>query len=147
MRIKINIDVSAKQLPTKTQMKCWLKHCLQHFQLDAEIHVDLVAASVMQSLNATYRKKNYPTNVLSFPENIPLPENKQFLGNIILCPEVLRQEALAQGKMCHDHLTHLLIHGCLHLIGFDHQEKADAKKMEALEIKMLRELGIQNPYE
>lgn len=147
MQIKINIDVPTRGLPSKTQMKAWLKYCLQHVQLDADLHVDCVSVSVMQALNLEYRKKNAPTNVLSFPECIPLPKGKQFLGNIILCPEVLMQEALQQGKAPHDHFTHLLIHGCLHLIGFDHQKKTDAVKMEALEIKLLSALGIHNPYE
>ena len=147
MRIKMNIDVSAKGLPTRTQMRCWLKHCLQHFHLDAEVHVDCVSAQTIQELNQTYRKKNKATNVLSFPEAIPLPEGKQFLGNIIVCPSVVKQEAFIQGKTENDHFAHLLIHGCLHLIGFDHQQKSAAMKMESLEVQLLSELGISNPYE
>ena len=80
-------------------------------------------------------------------QNFSLPNNKKFLGNIILCPEVLAKESLDQDKKFSDHLTHLLLHGCLHLLGYDHEKKADAVEMESLEIKLLNQLGIKNPYE
>lgn len=147
LTIKVNLDVKVKNLANKTQIKAWVKHCLAQFLDKAEVHIDFVDAIVMQELNFQYRHKNYATNVLSFPESIPLPNGRQFLGNIILCPEVLLCEAQEQHKSLNDHLAHLLIHGCLHLLGYDHEKKADAKEMEALEIKILRQLGIKNPYE
>ncbi len=147
MSIKINIHVKEKQLPSKTAMKRSLKHCLDYFQINAELYVDFVDADAMKELNAKHRKKNYATNVLSFPDNCLLPNNKQFLGNIILCPEVLAKESLDQKKTFSDHLTHLLLHGCLHLLGYVHEKKSDAEKMESLEIELLNQLGIDNPYE
>ena len=94
-----------------------------------------------QLLNNQYRKKNEPTNVLSF-----LINDKPLLGDIILCHSVIKKEALAQKKSIDDHYAHLIIHGYLHLIGFDHTKNDDALTMENKEIAVLKKLGFKNPY-
>ena len=94
-----------------------------------------------QLLNKQYRKKNEPTNVLSF-----LINDKPLLGDIILCHSVIKKEALVQKKSIDDHYAHLIIHGYLHLIGFDHAKNDDAFTMENKEIAVLKKLGIKNPY-
>jgi probable rRNA maturation factor len=147
INIQVNIEQKKRKLPSRAKMKSWLSTALTPFLKNAEIHVDFVKTSTMQVLNLKYRKKNYPTNVLSFSESLPLPKGKFFLGNIIVCDEVIAQEALAQHKKFQDHLAHLLIHGCLHFLGYDHEKEKDAEKMEALEIRLLKKLGIANPYE
>ncbi len=105
----------------------------------------------MQHYNHSYRGKNNATNILSFPFERPpgLPEDADvdgFLGDIIICPTVLTKEAREQGKLLNHHWCHILIHGILHLVGYDHIDEADAAEMESLEISLLTELGIDNPY-
>ncbi len=113
---------------------------------DWELSLRLVDVAEMQQLNRQYRGKDKPTNVLSFPtdfpEDVPLP----LLGDVIICAPVVRQEALDQDKAPDAHWDHLLIHGVLHLLGFDHQEIADAERMEALERQALAVLGWPDPY-
>ena len=102
---------------------------------------DAVDEAESQLLNNQYRKKNEPTNVLSF-----LISDNPLLGDIILCHSVIKKEALAQKKSIDDHYAHLIIHGYLHLIGFDHTKNDDALTMENKEIAILKKLGIKNPY-
>ncbi len=100
----------------------------------------------VQALNRDYRGKNKPTNVLSFP-NGDVEEGVRQLGDIILSYDTLAVEAVAQGKLLKHHLTHLTIHGVLHLLGHDHEAEAEANRMEAIEIALLARMGIANPYE
>ncbi len=96
----------------------------------------------VRALNRDYRGKDKPTNVLSFP----MPEDSGLLGDVVLARETLEREAAEQGKTFADHLTHLVVHGVLHLYGFDHQNDTDAADMEAREVRALAQLGIDNPY-
>ena len=103
----------------------------------------------IQSLNETYRNQKQPTNVLAFPADcstvIDLPV--KLLGDIIIAFETVDFEAQAQNKSFQDHTTHLIVHGALHLLGYDHIETREAEKMESFEIKILANMGIKNPYE
>ena len=96
-------------------------------------------------LNSRFRKRNLPTNVLSFPSYIERSK-KIFLGDIIFSAETIFKEAKRDKKSCNNHLIHLFIHGFLHLLGYDHQTEVNAKIMEGLEIKILKTLKIDNPY-
>lgn len=120
-----------------------------------EVSILLADDDTVQGLNASFRGKNTPTNVLSFPAlddddlalmdpaaTVPLT-----LGDIVLALETLEREAVEQNKTLQAHFTHLLVHGFLHLIGYDHEEEDDAVEMETLEIRILDRLGITNPYE
>ena len=101
----------------------------------------------MRALNATFRHKDKATNVLSFPSHdAEVMDEPSFLGNIAIGYETVRREAEQDGKTFADHLAHLLVHGCLHLVGYDHQDAAEAEAMEALEIMILDDLGLANPY-
>ena len=100
----------------------------------------------VKTLNRDYRGKNKPTNVLSFPDGTVVDGVKQ-LGDIILAFETMAREAEEQKKKLKDHVTHLTIHGVLHLLGFDHEIEAEAKTMERHEITILKRMGIANPYE
>jgi len=95
-----------------------------------------------RALNHQYRGKNKSTNVLSFPSG-----EKEFLGDISLAYETVKAEKLAQEKSWRAHTLHLVVHGVLHLLGYDHEEESDADKMESLEIQLLNELGLANPYQ
>jgi len=100
-------------------------------------------------LNHAYRKKNKPTNVLAFPANLPdnIGLDYPLLGDVIICPLVLKQESLSLDKPLTAHWAHIVIHGVLHLLGYDHINEEDADKMQAVEIKLLTQLGFDNPYQ
>jgi probable rRNA maturation factor len=97
-------------------------------------------------LNNEYRGKNQVTNVLSFPSEIPVEIDEAILGDIVICVEVVREEAIVGDKAFADHLTHMVIHGILHLLGYDHDDLGAANKMESIEIEFLEKIGIKNPY-
>ena len=116
-------------------------------RLDREVCVRVCGEAESQSLNASYRGKDKPTNVLSFPAEIDLPDLDLPLGDLAICWPVVAREAALQNKNENNHLTHLFVHGVLHLLGFDHETDADANVMEALEVRTLAKLQIPNPYE
>lgn len=100
----------------------------------------------IQHLNKQFRGKDKPTNVLAFPDHSTSPEGRLALGDIIVSYETCKQEAEAQSKEIYDHLLHLIVHGMVHLMGYDHLEDAEAEEMEALEALILARLNISNPY-
>jgi len=107
--------------------------------------VVLADDAFIRKLNRDFRGKDKATNVLSFPESrIPNPES--YLGDLVLAHETIEREAHEQGKKVRDHVKHLLVHGTLHLLGHDHEEDKEAAQMEALEVKILKKLGVGNPY-
>jgi probable rRNA maturation factor len=106
-----------------------------------ELAISLVSDRQMKRINFQFRDKNKPTNVLSFPAF-----DRLFLGDIVIAYETLECEAKEQKKKFNDHLTHLILHSILHLLGHDHEEEKMAQKMEKLEIKILKQLDIENPY-
>lgn len=111
------------------------------------IAVKLTDDAEMQALNATFRGMDKATNVLSFPStDHEVMQAESFLGNIAIGYETVQREALQDGKNFQDHLMHLLVHGCLHLVGYDHIEQAEAEEMEALETAILASLGLADPY-
>lgn len=120
-------------------------------QSDCEIGIACVDVNESHKLNLEYRGKDKPTNVLSFPSDLP-DEMAQILdtfpiGDLVICIPVVLQEALEQEKTPIEHFTHMLVHGTLHLMGYDHEtSEADAEEMEALEIEILAKLGFDNPY-
>lgn len=122
-----------------------LKECRQ----DAELTLRFVGTEEITSLNHTYRKKNKPTNVLAFPSEVPaeIQLDCPFLGDVIICPEVLLTECNELNKTLEAHWTLIIIHGILHLLGYDHIKEDDALVMQAIEIKLLAQLGYANPYD
>ena len=113
---------------------------------DSELLIRLVSPVEIQVLNKEYRDKNQVTNVLSFQSDIPDEVEESILGDVVICVDVVREEALVGDKKFADHLTHMAVHGILHLIGHDHEDITSAYKMESIEIDFLDKLGISNPY-
>jgi probable rRNA maturation factor len=110
-----------------------------------EVAVRVVGPTEIRRLNCLYRGRNTPTNVLSFPA-AACPGPTRPLGDLVICPQVLRTEARRQRKTLRAHWAHLVVHGSLHLVGYDHEQPADAHRMERREIAILRRLGFANPY-
>ena len=126
-------------LPARPQIRRWVRAALQG---DATVTVRFVDAIEGRALNAEFRNKDYATNVLTFVNDDAHPR----AGDVVLCAPVVRREAAAQGKPLTDHHAHLVIHGMLHLQGFDHERHADAAVMEARETAILAVLGLPDPY-
>ena len=112
----------------------------------AAISIRVVGAARSRTLNARYRNKDRPTNVLSFGGAGRMPDGSTDLGELVICAPVVAREASSQGKSGAAHWAHLTVHGVLHLLGFDHEGRHEARRMEALEIQILDRLGFSNPY-
>jgi len=133
-------------LPGLRDFRLWVAAALQDTG-DAELTVRLVDETESRELSSRYRGKDAPTNVLSFPAELPPGIDIPLLGDIVICAPLVHQEAMAQGKPVQAHWAHLVIHGVLHLLGHDHQDEQEAAVMESLEVKLLVSLGYANPYE
>jgi probable rRNA maturation factor len=129
-------------VPGRAALRRWATLALGVQARGRELSVLVVGQARSRSLNRRYRHRNYPTNVLSFAPAAP----GVLLGDLVICPTVLQREARAQGKPVRAHWTHLVIHGALHLIGYDHARPRDARRMERREVRLLRTLGVPNPY-
>ena len=137
--IAIQDMVHTKPIVKKTHCYKWLAPIIDH---NAEITIRIVGSDESKNLNAIYRKKKYPTNVLSFL----IDDAHHLIGDIVLCAPVIEEEARDQSKNLEAHYAHLIIHGALHLYGYDHENQKDADIMEEKEIKILTKLGYKNPY-
>ena len=139
-------NLSKQHLPTQKQCDAWFKAALPASITKAEVTLKIVDREEGASLNQQYREKQGPTNVLSFPYQVPGQPKHQLLGDLVICAPVVVQEAQAQGKSVDAHWAHLIVHGTLHLLGYDHIEKKEAEEMEGLEIQILKKLGFPSPY-
>ncbi len=124
----------------------WVTAALAHRCHDAEVSVRLVTEEEMARLNHQYRGRDSSTNVLSFPADLPADVDHPLLGDIVICTAVVAREAAEQGKSEQQHWAHMLVHGCLHLLGYDHIEAPEAELMESLETTILQSLGYPCPY-
>lgn len=111
-----------------------------------ELTIRLVDEDESRTLNREYRGKDYPTNVLSFPADLPPELNIPLLGDLVICVPVVHREAAEQRKPTESHWAHMVIHGCLHLLGHDHIEESEAEEMEDIERALMAELGFSDPY-
>lgn len=138
-------------IPTRAQFKSWVQAALQYASVkdaNIELTLRLIDAKESAELNESYRHKKGPTNILSFPiEEISDEETRCYLGDLAICVPVVVQEAEQQRKPLLAHWAHLTVHGVLHLLGYDHEVKEEAEVMEALEVKVLAQLGFNDPYE
>lgn len=138
----------ASTIPSEAKFQQWLNAAVTPFQDDAEVTIRIVDEAESQQLNFDYREKDKPTNVLSFPfQQPPGIEELPLLGDLVICAQVVTREAAEQHKTLEAHWAHMVVHGCLHLLGFDHIKEDEAQEMEAEEIQILADLGFANPYE
>jgi probable rRNA maturation factor len=146
--IKLTLQIATRcaALPSALELQDWVDHALIGRTTFTELTIRLIGYRESAQLNETFRNKMGPTNILSFVFEPPPGISSPLLGDLAICAPLVHREAKQQGKTNTAHWAHLVIHGCLHLIGYDHQTAADASKMETLEIKLLEELGYENPY-
>jgi probable rRNA maturation factor len=142
------IDETDSQ-PNDAQLELWVNTVLASLNEEFEIVIRIVGEIESAQLNETYRHKNGATNILSFPFEAPegVDLDLNLLGDLVICAPVLEREAIEQHKPLHNHWAHIVIHGTLHLLGYDHIDDAEATEMEAKEIELLHTLSIPNPYE
>ncbi|USH01791.1 rRNA maturation RNase YbeY [Grimontia kaedaensis] len=137
---------NTESLPTEQQFQHWFEQAVKSFQEQAEVTIRLVDEFESQSLNRDYRGKDKPTNVLSFPFEAPPGVELDLLGDLIICRQVVEKEAEEQNKDLLAHWAHMVVHGSLHLLGYDHIDDEEAEEMESLEISIMNALGFDNPY-
>jgi probable rRNA maturation factor len=147
MTIDLDIQNASEfePIPRQEQFALWVEAALQGKD-DTELTLRLVDKSESRELNARFRGKDQPTNVLSFPADLPPGIDIPLLGDIVICAPLVEEEARTQDKPLQEHWAHLVIHGVLHLLGYDHQVEQDAIEMERIEVELLASLGIGNPY-
>jgi probable rRNA maturation factor len=147
-RLEVDVTYAARRpwAPRRTQFAAWAAAALPNSVQLAALSVRVVGAARSRSLNARYRQRNEPTNVLSFAGAGVSPGGRRFLGELVICAPVVAHEAKVQGKPAPAHWAHITVHGILHLLGFDHERDAEARKMAAREIQILDRLGFSDPY-
>ena len=146
--LDLQIACKSADVPDEKELQTWLDTVLEERGVpQQEITVRLVDPAESQQLNHQYRGMNKPTNVLSFPFEAPAGITMNLLGDLVICVDIVAQEAKEQNKPLSDHWAHMLVHGTLHLLGFDHIEDDEAEKMEAMEIVILGKLAIDDPYQ
>ena len=146
----IELDLQCESqgaIPSEADLRRWCELGLRQRTADSELTIRLVDEPEGRELNRTWRQKDYATNVLSFPAEVPdglldIP----LLGDLVICVPVLEREAAEQGNTLQAHWAHLVIHGCLHLLGYDHIDDDEAEEMESIERQLLAELGHTDPY-
>lgn len=147
--LDLQVAVSDPSIPAKSDIKAWVETALADRFPSIELTIRIVDEAEMTVLNRDYRHKTGSTNVLSFPFEAPeaVVQACLYLGDIVICAPVVVAEALRQQTVIEAHWAHMVFHGVLHLLGFDHQTAQEADAMEALEIQLLAKFGYANPYE
>ncbi|GHD92564.1 rRNA maturation RNase YbeY [Pseudocitrobacter sp. RIT415] len=133
-------------LPDESQFQTWLDAVIPQFQEESEVTIRLVDTAESHELNLTYRGMDKPTNVLSFPFEAPPGMEMPLLGDLIICRQVVEREAKEQNVSLDSHWAHMVVHGSLHLLGYDHIEDDEAEEMEGIETEIMLALGYEDPY-
>ncbi|CAL4322649.1 rRNA maturation RNase YbeY [Buchnera aphidicola] len=144
--IKLNLKIKIKEkniIPKKCKIQQWIQNILHK---KCEITICIVNKKEIQKINFTYRNKNQPTNILSFPYQIPKYTQSYLIGDLVICAEIMQKEILEQNKTLESHWAHIIIHGILHLLGYQHKNQKKKNKMEKIEIDTMKKLGYGNPY-
>ena len=148
---RVHIDLinnsNSKQLPGLSDLELWATAAVGEQREEAEISLLIVDEAEGAELNQQWRNKNGPTNVLSFPSDLPAELGLPLLGDLVICAPVVAKEALEQKKSLSSHWAHMVVHGTLHLLGFDHIDDDQAEEMESLETDILARIGYPDPYQ
>ncbi|GGQ17874.1 rRNA maturation RNase YbeY [Shewanella litoralis] len=144
--LDLQIAVNNSTIPTQAEFKTWVRTAIGQTMPEVELTIRVVEIAESQQLNLTYRGKDKPTNVLSFPFEAPPEVELPLLGDLVICAKVVEQEATEQNKPLNAHWAHMVIHGCLHLLGYDHIIDEEADEMESLETQLVEGLGFSDPY-
>ncbi|MGZ5012315.1 MAG: rRNA maturation RNase YbeY [Methylobacter sp.] len=145
-QIEVQAVFNSAGQPDQQQIQLWVDTALADYDQDTEIVVRIVDEQESAELNEQYRHKSGPTNILSFPVDVPEGIELDLLGDLVICAPVVEKEALEQGKILDHHWAHIIVHGVLHLLGYDHINDDEAELMENKEIAILNKLQINNPY-
>ena len=145
--VVVQIACEEEELPDPGNLRVWARAAVGEQRENTELTIRVVDETEIAQLNERYRKKRGVTNVLSFPFDAPAAVDIPLLGDVVICAPVVRREADEQSKNVNAHWAHMVVHGTLHLLGFDHEKPAQAREMEALETRILADLGFDNPYE
>jgi len=147
LRLSVQYGVARAGLPAASVLRRWAHAALKGLRRRrVALGMRIVGNAESEALNGQFRRKSYPTNVLSFPFEAPPGTRSDILGDLVICAPVVRREARAQRKPVNAHWAHMVVHGILHLRGYDHRQRQDAAVMEKMEIRLLKELGYANPY-
>ncbi len=148
MRAEIEVQIASQAhgLPTVTQLQSWARAALSKVEGSPEVTVRIVDEAESAELNRIYRHVSEATNVLSFPFESPEQVRLPLLGDVVICAPVVEKEAREQNKRVKAHWAHMVVHGTLHLLGYDHQSESDAERMESEERRILERLGFSDPY-
>ena len=144
--VSVSYGLPRAGIPAATSFRRWVAAALDGRIRRADLAIRLVDNKEGRALNRHYRGKDYATNVLSFPAELPEGVKLPLLGDLVICVPVVAREARDQGKQLNDHYAHLTVHGALHLLGWDHEDEREAECMEQLEREILATLGISDPY-
>ncbi|MCL7419780.1 MAG: rRNA maturation RNase YbeY [Methylobacter sp.] len=145
-QIEIQRVFESEGQPDQAQIQTWIDAALEDVDQDFEIVVRIVDETESAQLNEQYRHKKGPTNILSFPFEVPDGIELNLLGDLVICAPVVAREADEQGKPLAHHWAHIIVHGVLHLLGYDHIDDDEAEQMENREMEILKKLDINNPY-
>ena len=149
MSIELDLQIacdSADQLPSEAEYSRWLTHAVSRFKEQAEVTIRIVDEQESHQLNLDYRGKDKSTNVLSFPFEAPPGFEIDLLGDLVICRQVVEREAKEQNTPLDAHWAHMVVHGSLHLLGYDHIEDDEAEIMESLETDIMQHMGYDDPY-
>jgi probable rRNA maturation factor len=147
LRLSVQYGVARAGLPAASVLRRWAHAALRGLRRRrVALGMRIVGNAESEALNGRFRRKSYPTNVLSFPFEAPPGTRSDILGDLVICAPVVRREAHTQRKPVNAHWAHMVVHGILHLRGYDHRKRRDAAVMEKMEIRLLKELGYANPY-
>jgi probable rRNA maturation factor len=149
-QVDVQYALEGEGIPPASAFRIWTDAALADLGADTELVIRVVDEAESRALNPEYRGKDKPTNVLSFPfeapQGVPPDEVGNYLGDLVICAPVVEREAGEQGKPLAAHWAHMVVHGVLHLRGYDHQDDAQAHEMEGREREILEGLGISDPY-
>lgn len=146
LKVDLQVATEGEPLPAPEELNTWVRAALVKRTAAVELTLRIVGEAEGAALNERYHGRPGPTNVLTFPFEPPLGLELPLLGDIVICAPVVRREAQAQGKALQAHWAHMVVHGTLHLLGYDHQTPLQAHQMESLEQRVLAALGFPNPY-